>query len=986
MSIVELKELCAQKQLKEFGNKLDLISRLMKTEKISSKQQWKPPSRQQQQEQRQRQVGDKMGRNPRHNADGKNIWRRDPNVLSHSNTGSNTKNKKAPSFFEAVDERMRLQKEEEQTRRKSQHIMNSSDRRSIPLLPPLETGNDYLSSLTKDISTKFEANSGATISSSSSSDRKSIFDMFPILDSVSQSKNDDFPTNHVLSYDHHQYMDYKKAVLDVLQSKKFMSKKSPEVLEAIQNYVLLDHQLELIETGDIRKGSSDPVEALDGITQFLQNNGTKALNSDGGLRTALMNQSSKFTARMKFTPEMFTATGQAFMVLADRCAKTADASPLFVAWQKVKESGITLRESTLSTWLYVAGNSVSFFSTSDSYNGSSSSGSIFGNVFNDTSISSNRNSSLSSLLGDLPPLQPLISSQQHHPNEKPTAPEHHIDIPGEVATFHDLLYEPTEKSISLRVKGLVRRGEVAEAEALLLSMSKPSLEMLRLRTYLPVLQGYCAKGDCEAAVRLLRRMRKEEAVFLEPENYVLIISTLAENGWFRDDAPPLEMSLDDDFEDGMAPVFSGPKLFDHFARQMAQDALEITSSSARRLHNSFLTGMLPKDFASSSPLSSSIAFVNMNNIANNSTKEGKQKPLLLPPLTSLQPNNDRAKDNQLILSRVTIDNKTALCPRSNTALHLIVLDSNQRQQLHQDLVRLAGIQYMEWGSSSKASPKTDEKKSSGITSPNTRHENKRDKKQQPKLSADEKNNRDSKRAEYELSTFADWLNVRKGEPFTAIVDGANVAYSGQNFEQGRFNYHQIKFLTDALISMGENPLVIVPYKYTMKTFHTNNGAQKRRQILNDVEQDILFDFRDDGRLYRVPARCLDDYYWMLASVSDQLKPTGGKGVDMLHVSPNIEGNETDKISNNINTERFPGTRPMLITNDQMRDHKLELLDTRLFRRWTSCHIVNYNFTAFVGNECVDNEIGLSTPDFFSREIQGNPSGDGTAWHFPVSDW
>ena len=72
------------------------------------------------------------------------------------------------------------------------------------------------------------------------------------------------------------------------------------------------------------------------------------------------------------------------------------------------------------------------------------------------------------------------------------------------------------------------------------------------------------------------------------------------------------MSLDDDFEDGLAPVFSGPKLFDHFARQMAQDALEITSSSARRLHNSFLTGMLPKNFASASPLSSSIAFVNMN--------------------------------------------------------------------------------------------------------------------------------------------------------------------------------------------------------------------------------------------------------------------------------------------------------------------------------------------------------------------------------------
>ena len=94
------------------------------------------------------------------------------------------------------------------------------------------------------------------------------------------------------------------------------------------------------------------------------------------------------------------------------------------------------------------------------------------------------------------------------------------------------MYEPTEKSISLRVTGLIRRGEVAEVEALLLSMSTASFKMLRLRTYLPVWQGYCAKGECEAAVQLLRQMRKKEAIFLEPENYVLIFSTLAKNGWF----------------------------------------------------------------------------------------------------------------------------------------------------------------------------------------------------------------------------------------------------------------------------------------------------------------------------------------------------------------------------------------------------------------------------------------------------------------------
>jgi hypothetical protein len=70
----------------------------------------------------------------------------------------------------------------------------------------------------------------------------------------------------------------------------------------------------------------------------------------------------------------------------------------------------------------------------------------------------------------------------------------------------------------------------------------------------------------------------------------------------------------------------------------------------------------------------------------------------------------------------------------------------------------------------------------------------------------------------------------------------------------------------------------------------------------------------------------------------------------------------------------------------MRDHKLELLEPRLFRRWASCHIVNYSFTAFVRGESIDREISFSTADFFSREIQSNEMKTGKVWHFPVSDW
>ncbi len=193
----------------------------------------------------------------------------------------------------------------------------------------------------------------------------------------------------------------------------------------------------------------------------------------------------------------------------------------------------------------------------------------------------------------------------------------------------------------------------------------------------------------------------------------------------------------------------------------------------------------------------------------------------------------------------------------------------------------------------------------------------------------------------------------------------------QNFDKGCFNFYQIQFLVDALESMGENPLVILPYKYLLNSFGIMNGTNYRAQHVSPNERNILNNLLDKGQLYRVPARCLDDFYWMLASVSDQTVSRNGIDIDVKPDS--VDG-------------KWPGARPMLISNDQMRDHKLGLLEPRLFRRWMSCYIVNYSFTAFVGKESADKEISFSTADIFSREIQCNQTNDGNAWHFPVRDW
>ena len=126
-------------------------------------------------------------------------------------------------------------------------------------------------------------------------------------------------------------------------------------------------------------------------------------------------------------------------------------------------------------------------------------------------------------------------------------------------------------------------------------------------------------------------------------------------------------------------------------------------------------------------------------------------------------------------------------------------------------------------------------------------------------------------------------------------------------------------------------------------------------------------------MYTVPRLNLDDYFWMLASVSNQTNAT--KRGDLSIPICDDQG-------------RFPGMRPMLITNDQMRDHKLDLLEPREFRRWSSCHIVNYDIAYYEKDEWEEDRlISFEPADSFSREIQANPheTGNGSVWHFPIGD-
>jgi pentatricopeptide repeat protein len=293
----------------------------------------------------------------------------------------------------------------------------------------------------------------------------------------------------------------------------------------------------------------------------------------------------------------------------------------------------------------------------------------------------------------------------------------------------------------------------------------------------------------------------------------------------------------------------------------------------------------------------------------------------------------RDTKGRIFVDHVHVNTTTAVCCETGVKLRLISLTNEQREQVHDTLLEMAASQHEEFGLKLKGKGQKFE-------------------------------NRGAQFARDQLASFSKWLEAR--DPFTAFVDGPNVAYFGHSSVQ----YKQVQEVVNELERMGERPLVIMPQKYFAKSFRLT-GVDNSIQQLSQTDVEIMNGLQRDGKMYIVPLGCLDDYYWMLAS-------TIGETTE-LHVP---DGDDRG---------RLPGLRPMLITNDQMRDHRLSLLEPRLFRRWTSCHIVNYDIRSSAENDdSVPVTMRLFPADLFSREIQQNEDptrSDGSmVWHFPITEW
>ena len=277
--------------------------------------------------------------------------------------------------------------------------------------------------------------------------------------------------------------------------------------------------------------------------------------------------------------------------------------------------------------------------------------------------------------------------------------------------------------------------------------------------------------------------------------------------------------------------------------------------------------------------------------------------------------------------RVHINETSGVCNATGVKLRSLTLDEPQKRYVRETLLEMAFSSQEEY----RATAKT---KNAKVDPPTGEY------------------------CRTELQNFSNWLKDRS---FTAIVDGANVAHFGS----GTVQYSQVKLMAEELIRLGEQPLVVMPSKYTTKKFYLRHIRMV--QELNDKDIQALEDLKERGLMYIVPRYCFDDYFWMIASVTN-LTSSGAK---------------TDE-------ERIPGQRPIIITNDQMRDHRLALLEARPFRRWTTCQIVNFSIGSYRHSEWESGRnLTLFPPSTFSREIQSNdrPENAGhRVWHFPVTGW
>ena len=135
------------------------------------------------------------------------------------------------------------------------------------------------------------------------------------------------------------------------------------------------------------------------------------------------------------------------------------------------------------------------------------------------------------------------------------------------------------------------------------------------------------------------------------------------------------------------------------------------------------------------------------------------------------------------------------------------------------------------------------------------------------------------RGAHHISQFKDFLEERGG--FDFVVDGANVGFYNQKTTKPgsrvRFKYTQIDNVVNHLSTKG-SVLLIMHEQYI------------KSSVLSKMDKEFITSWREKGLMYVTPHGMNDDWFWLLAGL----------------------------------TNTASGKRPCVVTNDHMEDHHLML--------------------------------------------------------------
>jgi len=347
------------------------------------------------------------------------------------------KRQKFVSFFDEVDSLME---------EKYGHKSPSAEPSLLDILgePSLLRTNPAVSPVTSDLCDRPNVavdsrtpSSLTDVPSSVGSSRKSIFDFDVIPAAIPAADNKN-------AYEKNSYEQYYLFLQDAIAQMEKRKGLDKEVIEWLTKDERVVHS-DLTILDDVIR---------DGGAISAKNSATGESSETVALRDQLKDQQEKFLESVTLTPGQLTQARTALKIIADLCAKRARAAPVEIAWEKIKEAGIIPSKGAMDTFLYVV-------STGGLGLVSSISVPLDNYLLSQNAFPDQRSGSI------LDALKPLDGKLDSGSDEHSCDGSKSRDMKEEVSVFRDILYEPTERSISVRINSLVAKGNPKAAELLL---------------------------------------------------------------------------------------------------------------------------------------------------------------------------------------------------------------------------------------------------------------------------------------------------------------------------------------------------------------------------------------------------------------------------------------------------------------------------------------------------------------------------------------